>query len=70
MPIIIPDTPVQPTAAAAAPFSREDLVLLYTIVTARVAIMALHSDLPEDRYYRQRLQTLADRIDQQVRSHG
>lgn len=44
-------------------FSRSDLILLYTVVTSRVAMLALNPDMPEDAAYRQSLVDLSRRIE-------
>lgn len=47
-------------------FSRSDLILLYTVVTSRIAMLALNPDLPEDAAYRQSLVNLSRRIENMV----
>jgi len=47
-------------------FTRSDLILLYTVVTSRIAMLALNPDLPEDAAYRQSLVHLSLRIENMV----
>ena len=47
-------------------FKRSELILLYTVVTSRIAMLALNPDLPEDAAYRQSLVHLSLRIENMV----
>lgn len=53
-------------AAGASSLTRSELLLLYTVVTSRIAMLALNPDLPEDAAYRQSLVDLSRRIELMV----
>ena len=53
----------KPTTPA---FKRSELILLYTVVTSRIAMLALNPDMPEDAAYRQDLVNLSRRIELMV----
>jgi len=55
-------------AAGASSLTRSDLILLYTVVTSRVAMLALNPDMPEDAAYRQSLVNLSTTLEGMVKA--
>jgi hypothetical protein len=54
--------------AKTPPFNRSELILLYTVVTSRIAMLALNPDMPEDAAYRQSLVALSTTIEGMVKA--